>query len=197
MPHWPRPPRHSEGILASYIDGSHQFPELERFVSQIAAELAPLFASFDARIVRAVAACTSGIPPETVSKFVDWKGFEGFCAALLTSMGYRTTQNILFRKPRAQIDILARGGNVALLIDCKHWTRSGGRAALWTAVLAQGRRADLVRASMKDIEPMAVVIVSVGDDSARFIDGAAVVPIHTLRDFADNIPRYSEHLGLR
>ena len=191
------PTRIPEEKVAAYIDGSRPIRALDEWVSEFSSGIDPRFSGLDTRVLRAVAACRYGAPPDHVAKLMDWKRFESFCAALLGSMGYGTTQNIFLKKPRAQIDILARGPSRALLVDCKHWARTGGWSALEKAATAQARRAERLRESMPDLEPMAVVLVSLGDAQARFIGGGAVVPVHTLGDFSNRIEEYSDYLTLR
>ena len=186
-----------ETVLRGFIDGSSSSERFEECVADLEAEFRPSFPGIDLKTVRAIAACRMGAPPELVARHVDWKGFESFCAGILVSRGYRVRTNILLRRPRAQVDILASGNSVALLVDCKHWERAGGVSALGKAVEAQKRRAERLRGTLDVIAPMAVVIVSLRDESTRFVDGAAIVPIQTLRDFVENITAYMEHLELQ
>lgn len=189
--------RISEGRLGAYIRGERSIPDCERWVADLSSSAGARFDGFDPRVLRGIAACRCGAPPDLVAKYMDWKEFEGFCAALLSAVGYRVTQNIILNNPRAQIDILARGLSTALLVDCKHWTRSGGASALARASKAQWDRAGRLRVAMPGIEPMAVVLVSLAEERTRFVGGAAVVPVHTLGDFSDNVAGYLQYLTLR
>ena len=191
------PSRIPEEELAAYIDGRRPIQALDRWITEFRLGIGLGFDGFDPRVLRAIAACRSGAPPDLVARYMDWRGFEAFCAVLLNSMGYCITQNILLKKPRAQIDILARGLSASLLVDCKHWSRTRGWSALSRAAVAQGLRAERLRTAMPGVEPMAVVIVSLGDERARFVGGAAVVPVHTLADFSSKIEEYSAYLTMR
>ena len=148
------------------------------------------------RALRALAACKQGIPPESVSRLLDWKEFEAFCADLLRAYGYRVTENVQLKRPRAQIDIFARSSPIALAVDCKHTRRPAGPSAVSTWVLAQIRRAELLRLHVKDSSPIASAILVLNDGQVRFASGGAVVPVFALRSFADHVLDYSEFLTL-
>ena len=143
-----------------------------------------------------MAACREGIAPESVSRLLDWKEFEAFCADLLRAYGYRVTENIQLKRPRAQIDIFARSSLIALAVDCKHTRRAAGPSAVSEWVLAQIRRAELLRRQVEDSSPIASAILVLNDGQVRFVSGGAVVPVFALRSFADDVLGYSEYLRL-
>ncbi|MBI3858915.1 MAG: restriction endonuclease [Thaumarchaeota archaeon] len=190
-----RPP--SESRLQSLIEGSSTSASFEEEVVRATFDLGPRGADLDPVTLRAIVACRMGTPADIVAKFVDWKGFESFCGGILRSVGFDVRQNILLRKPPGQIDLLARRDGVALLVDCKQWGAGGSPSALRKAAEAQGRRADRLRLTLDAIEPMAIVIVSLRDDQVRFVNGAAIVPVHTLADFSSNLSQFAEFLELR
>lgn len=144
---------------------------------------------------RAIVSCRTGADIGQVSALLDWTDFEHFCAALLRAWAYRVTENLVLSQPRIQIDILARSDSVALLVDCKHWTKGIGTSALARAAAAQTRRASLLRGKMSDVEPMIVVILILSNERPRYVRGTAVVPVHALRDFLTNLETYSESLA--
>ena len=145
-------------------------------------------------MLRAVCACRLGAPVELVSRHVDWRGFESLCAALLASIGYTVRRNVRFRRPRAEVDVLATGRSVTLLVDCKHWRRDPGVSSYAKMAEAQRKRAERVRSTLDTVSPIGIVIVTLGESQTRFVDGAAVVPIHTLADFSENVLAYSEQM---
>ncbi len=177
--------------VAAYLEAGPDPDEAERVPSLRARLGAPLPPP---RVARAVEACRMGASPDVVAGHMDWQEFEGFCAALLEAAGYAVTKNIVLTKPRAQVDILARGNGVALVVDCKRWTAGQGASTLIRAVDAQKKRVDRLRALYPDAPPMAVVILALRDEQFRYADGAAVVPVHALADFARNVEAYSELL---
>jgi restriction endonuclease len=148
----------------------------------------------NAHVVRAIAAVRAGTPADAVARILHWKEFEAFCASLFRAKGFDVTENLTMTKPRGQVDLLARTTSVALAVDCKHWARTRGASALSKVASAQARRADLLRAKMDGIEPMVVVIVVLSDEPTRYVNGAAVVPIHALGDFIDNFDGYADSL---
>lgn len=117
-----------------------------------------------------------------------------FCASLLRARGYSVTENVTLTKPRIQIDILARSRSLALAVDCKHWSHGIGEAALVRAAAAQARRARIIRARMNQLEPLVVVLLVLSNEQARFVDGAAVVPIYALGSFLTDPNLYSDLL---
>ncbi len=147
-------------------------------------------------MVRALIALEAGAPPDLVAKYLDWRDFESFCARLMAVRGFSVTQDLRLKRPRAQIDILARSSSIALIVDCKHWAREKGLAGLSAAVERQVARARLLRKVMKEVEPMAVVVLSLVEERPRFVGGGAVVPLRALADFLDNALGYAGGLTL-
>jgi hypothetical protein len=134
-----------------------------------------------------LALCADGVMPETVSKHLGWKAFEGFCSDILRTKGYRVRENIYLRRPRAQVDVLGISDRISLAVDCKHWARSPGRGALGALVAAQKERARRLHDSLDETEGIAAVILVVVDGGERFVEGGAVVPVFVLGDFLDNV----------
>lgn len=92
------------------------------------------------------------------------------------------------------MDVLATGRSVTLLVDCKHWRRDPGVSSYAKMAEAQRKRAERVRSTLDTVSPIGIVIVTLGESQTRFVDGAAVVPIHTLADFSENVLAYSEQM---
>ena len=145
-------------------------------------------------VMAGLALCARGVPPEVVSKHLSWKDFEGFCSMVLRARGYRVRENILLRKPRAQIDVLGVSDRISLAVDCKHWGRTPGRATLARLVLAQRDRARRLHDGLDPIGPIATVILFLVDPGERFVEGGAVVPVFALGDFLDNVESHSGSL---
>jgi hypothetical protein len=177
-----------------FLRGEYESPEMQAAVSWAEGELGISPTEENARILRGIAAVKAGANSEAVAKVLSWKEFESFCAALLRARGLSVRENLMLTKPRAQVDLLARSGSLALLIDCKHWAKTMGSSALSQVALAQARRAGLVRRKIRDVEPMVVVILVLSNEVTRYVEGAAVVPIYALADFIDNLGAYSEGL---
>ena len=180
--------------LRDFLDSQADSTDLRAALHWIQNEFGPLPPSSPERVLRAMAALRTGSLPDEVAKYIDWKDFEGFVAAFIGAAGFEVRQNLVLTRPRVQVDILARSGSVCLLVDCKHWARPMGPSGLAQAVSAQTRRALVVRGKMSDLEPLVVVILLLNDEPTRFIEGAAVVPIHALRDFLLNLQAYAGKL---
>jgi Holliday junction resolvase len=141
-----------------------------------------------------LAAVRLGVPPEEAASDLEWREFEGFCAALFKAKGFDVLENVTTTRPRVQVDLLARSSSITLIVDCKHWRRAMGASSLSRVVASQARRADLLRTKMEGLEPVVVVILSMADEQARYVDGAAVVPVFALADFLENLAGYTQGL---
>jgi len=184
----------SREALSRFLLSDSDTAETRRALSWLEEELGFVQTPENKLMVRAMAAVRAGAPPEAVAEFLDWRKFEAFCASLFRARGFEVTENLTMTKPRSQLDLIARTVSLALVVDCKHWGRSMGPAALSKVAEAQVRRADQLRKKMSRIEPMVVVILVLSDEPTRYANGAAVVPIHALGDFVDNVEAYSEGL---
>ena len=126
------------------------------------------------------------IDPESISSRLDWKGFEGLATRALESMGFRTRRNQRFVKPRMEIDLLADRGGTAFAIDCKHWKRTVGRAAMLRISEKQISRS---RRALEELDFQRVVpaILTWHDEMLHILEsGVPIVPIHKLCDFILN-----------
>ena len=144
----------------------------------------------------AMSLCSLGVPPEEVSSLLSWKEFESFCGDLLRSAGYDVRENVRLRKPTAQIDLVATGTSLVLSIDCKHWKRSASTSALAKVAGDQHKRNAFLRKTLSGSLPIASVIITLTQQGERFVDGAAVVPLYSLRSFLNSIEGYRELLTL-
>lgn len=143
-----------------------------------------------------LALCARGEPPESVSRHLSWKDFEGFCSEILRSRGYLVRENVVLRKPRAQVDVYAISRSMSLAVDCKHWARAPGYSSLARLVDAQKARATRLRGTLDESGPIASVILVMVDGGARFVSGGAVVPIFAFGDFLDNVEAFRGSLDL-
>jgi len=135
--------------------------------------------------------------PDEVSRLLSWQDFERLAGALFRSSGYEVRNNVLLKKPRAQIDVVAYGTSIMLSVDCKHYRREQGPSALAKVASAQLRRSELLRRKTEDTRPIASVILSMSEPEGGFVKGVAVVPVRTLRDFLTSMDSYLGMLELR
>jgi hypothetical protein len=143
-----------------------------------------------------LALCSRGERPESVSKHLGWKEFEGFCSDILRVKGYRVRENVILKRPRAQVDVLGVSGRISLAVDCKHWARTSGVGTLAKLVEAQKKRAKRLHETLDSIGPIASVILLMVDPGVRVVDGGAVVPLYALQDFVEGIDSYADLLDL-
>ena len=165
-------------------------------ISDVAFRLGDLRASSTDEQFAALALCAWGEEIEKVSRNLTWRDFERFCSGVLEARGYRVRQNVILRKPRAQIDVFGLSNGISLAVDCKHWSRPPGYAGLAKQVGAQKARAKRLRDSLDEIGPIAIVILVLVESGARFVDGGAVVPVFALGDFLDNVDALRGELDL-
>jgi Restriction endonuclease len=186
----------SDANLSRFVDGLFSNRRLDSALRDVRTDL-PLESSFrNPRVLRALAACKAGVPQERIASLLDWKEFESFCADALRESGCEVEENIYLRKPRAQVDLLAKGLFFTLVVDCKHWSRQLGLSSLGRCAAAQIRRARLLRAQRGVSLPMVAVVLTLTESQERFVNGAAIVPIFALRSFVDGLPSYEELLEL-
>ena len=136
------------------------------------------------------------VQPEEVSRLLSWREFEDLAAALLRASGYRVRQNVYLTKPRAQLDVIAYGDSVVLNVDCKHYARQPGPASVSSFAKAQVDRSRILRLKEPDQPPIASVILSLSEPEGKFVNGAAVVPVRTLRSFLNGLGSYYGMLEL-
>ena len=135
--------------------------------------------------------------PEEVSRLLSWQEFEKLAGALLRAAGFTVSENVVLTRPRAQIDVVARGTSAILSIDCKHYRREQGPSSLRRVAQAQLKRSSLLRAKSQDKLPIVTVILSMSEPEGKFEEGVAVVPIRTLRSFLSTLDSYYDLLDLR
>jgi hypothetical protein len=138
-----------------------------------------------------------GVMPEDVSKMLSWREFEQLSAAIIRVSGYAVKENLVLKKPRAQLDVVATGDSLLLSIDCKHYRRGHSASALAKFAQDQLRRSALLRMKLDDRRPIASVILSMSEPEGKFVEGVAVVPIRALRSFLTTIDSYLSLLELK
>lgn len=147
-------------------------------------------------VLAALDLIASGVPEEEAARSLTWRDFEGFCAQFLRASGYSVRENVYMSHPRAQIDLVATGSLFVISLDCKHWKRAPSRSALRGFALAQLRRSRLLRRSLKDPRPIISAVLSFSEFAGNFVDGVAVIPLRTLRNFLETVESYSELLEM-
>ena len=135
------------------------------------------------KLKTALFAIKNGVPIEEVSRYIDWKDFEGLVAEILDSKHFDVLRNFRMTKPTMEIDVVGIHLGIALLIDCKHWKRLS-RSALETIVVKQIERVKHYISNTKDVVA-APVIVTLNQEEISFINKVPIVPILQFSSFID------------
>ena len=135
------------------------------------------------KLKTALFAIKNGVPIEEVSRYIDWKDFEGLVAEILDSKHFDVLRNFRLTKPTMEIDVVGVRLGIALLIDCKHWKRLS-RSALETIVVKQIERVKHYISNAKDVIA-APVIVTLNQEETSFINRVPIVPILQFSSFID------------
>jgi hypothetical protein len=152
----------------------------------------------DSQVLAGMVLIKMGMDPARIAKELTWREFEELCANILRASGFRVTKNVILRRPRRQIDIIANSTNLILSIDCKHWRRSAGSAALQRFAHKQLYRTRALRRD-KNIAPnvpVASLILTMSEEAPRFVAGVAIVSLFLLRSFLNSFYEFSENLAL-
>ena len=135
------------------------------------------------KLKTALFAIKNGVPIEEVSRYIDWKDFEGLVAEILDSKHFDVLRNFRMTKPTMEIDVVGVRLGIALLIDCKHWKRLS-HSALETIVVKQVERVKHYISNAKDVVA-APVIVTLNQEEISFINKVPIVPILQFSSFID------------
>ena len=135
------------------------------------------------KLKTALFAIKNGVPIEEVSRYIDWKDFEGLVAEILDSKHFDVLRNFRLTKPTMEIDVVGVRLGIALIIDCKHWKRLS-HSALETIVVKQVERVKHYISNAKDVIA-APVIVTLNQEETSFINKVPIVPILQFSSFID------------
>jgi len=98
--------------------------------------------SFEQRVKVALEAIRLGVDGERISRYLDWREFEGLAAEAFKEIGYEVYGDLRFKYGgrRHQIDLLAYNGILMLLVDCKHWKKPPSPSEEERMIVEQERR---------------------------------------------------------
>ena len=134
------------------------------------------------RLQTASFAINLGATIEDVSEYLTWRDFESLTGLILEEKDFDVTKNLIFTKPRMEIDVIGKKMDIALLIDCKHW-KTMSKSALDEIVKKQVER---VKRYVADESISALpVIVTLHQEEIQFVDNVPIVPIMKLSSFLD------------
>ncbi|MDE1812382.1 MAG: restriction endonuclease [Thaumarchaeota archaeon] len=135
------------------------------------------------KLKTSIIAISMGAPIDEISRMLEWQDFESLAAEVLERRDFETTKNVIMRNPRIQIDVVGIKSEVAILIDCKHWS-SMTQSALHEAVKKQVIRTRQFVSKHK-VRGAIPAIVTLYQHSVQFIDKVPIIPIHQLDSFCD------------
>lgn len=130
-----------------------------------------------------------GADPEDVSQLLSWKDFEMLAAGVLDADGYATYHTFRLKRPRVEIDVVGIKGEMALLVDCKHWKRSSP-SPLEKFALLQTKRAEVFLKGRDDVTSAVPVILTLHSETTVFAVNVPVVPIMKFRSFLNEMHGY-------
>ena len=101
------------------------------------------------RVQIAILCLNLAADPSYISRYLDWREFEDFTAAIVNMYGYMTYRNYRFKSMdrRWEIDILAIKKPVLLCLNCKHFLKQSW-ASLRRAALEELGRAEALEQAL-------------------------------------------------
>jgi len=148
----------------------------------------------------AILLCSLGEPLEDVSKMLTWSEFEDMVSTLLESVGYEVRRRVRLKEPRCEIDVVAAKGDLALVIDCKHWKKTLGYSTMQRIIEAQIKRAKVLSTSnlslIKGCDKFLPVILTLYSERPEIVEGVPVVPINLLSDFISGVRGHLDELNV-
>ena len=161
------------------------------------------------RVQLVLEAVRLGVPLERACRSLSWGEFEETVKNALELNGYEAIHHLRIRigGRLSEIDVFAVKGELALLLDCKHWRRPLSPSQLRRVVEAQVERLE----ALKDEENLKVlrlklgrknyrkfyvipVVVTLLEASHRLVEGVPVVPISRLPSFLAEAPTHFHQL---
>ncbi|HJU14699.1 MAG TPA: restriction endonuclease [Candidatus Nitrosotalea sp.] len=135
------------------------------------------------RLKTSILAISMGAPVEEISRLLRWQDFESLAAEILESREFEISRNVIFTKPRMQIDVVGIKSGIAVLIDCKHWNRMS-QYSLEQAVKKQVERTKRF-VSEEKVRAAIPAIVTLHQFETKFIERVPIIPIFQLDAFCE------------
>ena len=152
------------------------------------------------KVKTALLAVRLGATVEQVSVSLGWKDFEDFTAYILDQHNFTTYTTFRLRKPRIEIDVLAVKNDFTIAIDCKHWRRGLGYAALERAAANQIRRSeDVIRSSRGEglsLKRILPAIITMYSEDIHQVKGVPIVPVHSFQKFILQVEGHLDELTI-
>lgn len=144
------------------------------------------FSSND-RLKTSIIAVALGADILKISQYLSWRDFEKFASEILLKCGFKTLTNVRLTKPRAEIDIVAIKSQLALSIDCKHWTNNS-RSGLNIHTRKQIQRTErLLNSPFKFRKVVPLLLTIHPNFQTSYSDRVPVVDINKFRCFVNEV----------
>ncbi len=129
-----------------------------------------------------------GESPEKVAEAMDWRDFEYLVGRYFVENGFKVDYNYRIRRPRREIDVLARRGEVLIGVDCKNWDKRLTRSMVRNVVEKQVERLSYLcnRSEFRGYRIYPLVVVMRRGRNI-FYNGVGIIPISGLKDFIHNL----------
>ncbi len=124
-----------------------------------------------------------GVSLDEVAPQIDWRDFEGLATEILAAKNFAVMQNLRFKSPVIEIDIVAIRMGIAMLIDCKHWKYTAPSAISKVVEKQIERTRRYVAETQGAIA--APVIVTLHDHDTEYVNNVPIVPIAKFSSFVD------------
>jgi Holliday junction resolvase-like predicted endonuclease len=123
-----------------------------------------------------------GFDISDVSHALDWKDFEEVTSRIFQELGYEVIRNYRLKRPRREIDVLARKGSMIIAVDCKNWNLQISSAKMKDIVSRHLERTKMLKGKFDDyrVIPIIVTLLPYEEETA---EGVWIVPIDNLREY--------------
>lgn len=144
------------------------------------------------------------IDPLYISRYLDWREFEDFTAALVDAYGYAVYRSYRFKSinRRWEVDILAIKKPILLCLNCKHFLKQSW-SSLRRAALEELERAEALRQALPKLklEPkpskgwrILPTIITLLTPKFKFYDKIPIVKVTELGSFLEELSLHTDSL---
>lgn len=134
------------------------------------------------------------------ARVLTWQEFEDFSAECLEEAGFRTEKNVKVRGDgrRWQIDVVGLRGDLALAIDCKHWSTPSYTSKLKPYAEHQtNATAHFLATRTERPTPQGLaVVLTLAEPPSHFLDKAVLVSVEKLPSFLSAVTPFDPNLPL-
>ena len=141
---------------------------------------------------------------QAVLRALTWQEFEIFSEECLGRAGFETQKGLIFKdgRRRWQVDIIARRGQIMLVLDCKHWESPNYSSKIYAAVrhhkqslgpLVRHMKIRGLLGNHQDVWALPVII-TLFEPRVSLLDGVVLASVAQLGDFLEHVTPYDSEL---